>query len=199
VILDPELLATVPAPVAATAGMDALSHALESFVTSARTAASATLSGRAFELLESSVEAMARPPASAADRGRALLGSYLAGAAIEESMLGAAHAAANPLTARHGVIHGEAIGLMLPSVIRFNSEVADTLYSELWPSGGEGLASRVEEIRGRLDLPSSLGEKDIDEGEIPRLAALACGEWTGGFNPRPVDRAGFEEIYAGAL
>ncbi|MCZ6507993.1 MAG: iron-containing alcohol dehydrogenase [Acidobacteria bacterium] len=200
VILDPALLATIPRRVAATTGMDALSHALESYVTSVRTPASASLSRRAFRLLEPVVEAAAQPPASTEVASRALLGAHLAGAAIEGSMLGAAHAAANALTASQDVAHGEAIGLMLPSVIRFNTTAVDALYGELWPDGaGAGLADRIEEIRRRTGLPTQLGDFGIEAPNLPSLAAAACDERTANFNPRPVDQNAFEEIYAGAL
>ncbi len=204
VILDPGLLATVPREVAAAAGMDALSHALESFVTTARTPTSAALSRRAFALLEPAVEQLAGdlpsdPPAARSARARAALGSHLAGAAIEASMLGGAHAAANPLTARHGVPHGKAVGLMLPSVIRFNRSTVEELYRQLATGGGEALAGRVEEIRDRIGLPASLGSLGIDAEDIPELAAAACAEWTGRHNPRPLAVSEFEELYAAAL
>ena len=179
--------------------MDALSHALESHVTTVRSATSARLSRRAFALLEPTVGHLTRPPAHADVRARALLGAHLAGAAIEASMLGATHAAANPITARHGVEHGAAIGLMLPHVVRYNAAVAETGYRELWPSGAEALAERIEIIRGELGLPERLRDVAVTAAEIPVLARAAGEEWTGGFNPRPIDPAGFEELYAAAL
>ena len=199
VVLDPDLLASVPRRVAAAAGMDALSHALECHVTTVRSAASARLSRRAFALLEPTVALLAAPPADAEARARAQLGAHLAGAAIEASMLGAAHATANPLTARHGVAHGEAVGLMLPHVIRFNATASDEHYRELSPGGADALAQRVETIRAQMALPERLGDVGVGAGDTPALAGAACDEWTGGFNPRPVDRAAFEELYAAAL
>ena len=59
------------------------------------------------------------------------LGACLAGLAIEHSMLGATHALANPLTAHYGIVHGQAIGLMLPHVIRFNGQQFGDWYGEL--------------------------------------------------------------------
>jgi len=199
VLLDPDLLATVPVRVAAAAGMDALSHALESFVTKARTPASAALSREAFHLLEPVVEAVAHPPAAPESRSRALLGSHLAGAGIEKSMLGGAHATANPLTSRHGVAHGDAIALMLPSIIRFNGAAVGDLYSELWPEGSDSLASRIEEIRSRTGLPTSLTSIGLIPSDVKDLAEAAGDERTGQFNPRPLNRAAFEEIYDDAL
>ncbi len=108
-------------------------------------------------------------------------------------MLGAAHAAANPLTARFGVPHGEAIGLVLPAVIRFNASRVETLYAELWPAGSESLAARVEAIRDAMDLPTSLRDFGVEADDLPELAAQAGEERTGRFNPRPVDPRGLRE------
>jgi alcohol dehydrogenase class IV len=199
VVLDPALLTSAPAAVAAAAGMDALSHALESHVTTRRCPQSMALSRRAFELLEPAVSALATPPTDVHVAGRALLGAHVAGAAIAASMLGAAHAAANPLTARHGILHGVAIGLMLPAVIRFNAEAADEGYRELWPAGALDLAGRVEEIRRQVGLPARLGDVGLSANDIPPLAAAAGEEWTGAFNPRPLGQSHFEDLYGAAL
>lgn len=198
VILDPELLATVPRQVAATAGMDALSHSLESYVTTARSPASVPQSRLAFQLLEPAIESVANATDEGSPDARrsALLGAHLAGAGIESSMLGAAHAAANPLTSRHGVAHGAAIGLMLPAVIRFNAVTEEALYRELWPAGSEALAKRVEQIRHNLGLPATLAAVGIGSDDIADLATRASDERTGRFNPRPLATADFEEMYA---
>src|SRR5678815_5842350 len=74
-------------------------------------------------------------------RGRMLLGAFLAGAAIDASMLGAAHACANPLTSRYGIAHGAAVMLMLPHVVRFNAPMTADLYDDLAESGS--LAARL--------------------------------------------------------
>ena len=135
-ILDPELTLTQPPAVAAATGMDALSHAIETAVTRRRNPISQMLSREAFRLCARGLRRVFEQPqgnngdgqntsrAGKPDlraRGDVLLGAALAGMAIENSMLGAAHAAANPLTARFGVIHGHAVGVMLPAVVRFNA------------------------------------------------------------------------------
>src|SRR6185436_18578072 len=82
--------------------------------------------------------------------GMMQLGAAFAGMAIENSMLGAAHAAANPLTARYGMVHGQAVGLMLPAVIGFNAgePEAKARYHEL---AAEVDIGPVEELIGELD------------------------------------------------
>ena len=141
VILDPQVSCSAPGEVAAAAGIDALSHALESYVTRSRTEESMELARRAWKLLEANLEA-ALTGAPLEVHGRVLLGAHLAGAAIETSMLGAAHACSNPLTAKHGVQHGHAVGLMLPAVIRWNAETDGERYDGLSPGGAAAMARR---------------------------------------------------------
>lgn len=187
VVLDAELLATLPRPVAGAAAFDALSHAVESFVTRDRHPVSQMLAKQAFELLDGHFE---RHLANAGDleaAGQMLLGAHLAGGAIETSMLGIAHSCANPLTARHGVIHGAAVALCLPTVVRFNAEGENgvaALYRELAPAGD--LAERLDECRALAGLPDSLREVGVAEAQLPTLAEEAAGQWTARFNPRTV-------------
>ena len=137
-ILDPELTLTQPPAVAAATGMDALSHAVETAVTRRRNPISQMLSREAFRLCARGLRFVLAYPHDVHARADVLLGAALAGMAIENSMLGAAHAAANPLTARYGVIHGHAVGLMLPAVVRFNAQDPEVapLYHQLALQGG---------------------------------------------------------------
>ncbi|MBI98515.1 MAG: alcohol dehydrogenase, partial [Verrucomicrobiales bacterium] len=121
-ILDPELTLSQPLRVTACTGIDAVAHAVESAVTRKRNDTSQEYSRVAFGLLSESLPRVLANPDDLEARGRMLLGAAFAGTAIEHSMLGAAHSAANPLTAHFDVIHGEAVGLMLPHVVRFNGE-----------------------------------------------------------------------------
>ncbi|MFL6199510.1 MAG: iron-containing alcohol dehydrogenase [Thermoanaerobaculia bacterium] len=193
VILDPRLAASAPRKVAATAGIDAVSHAVESHVTSRGNAVSRMLSREAWRLLSASLETSLDSPEDLGSVGDTLLGAHLAGAAIEASMLGAAHACANPLTARFGIVHGVAVGLMLPHVVRFNGEER---YQELF--AGE-LASRIEELRAAAGLPERLRDCGVDAGSLPLLAEEASRQWTAGFNPRPVDAAALLSLYEAAF
>src|SRR5436190_3792541 len=135
-LLDPGLTISMPASVTAATGIDALSHAVESYVSTRRNPVSQLFSRQAWQLL---TRGFPRVVAKADDldaRAQMLLGAHLAGAAIENSMLGAAHALANPLSAHFDVIHGVAIAVMLPHVIRFNAESAAKLYADLAVDAG---------------------------------------------------------------
>src|SRR5207253_152869 len=130
-ILDPEVTVSQPARVTAITGIDALSHALEAYVTTRRNRLAQMFAREAWRLLEPNLETALREPGNLEARGAMQLGAHFAGIAIENSMLGACHACANPLTAHYGLSHGVAIGILLPHVIRFNAEAAGALYGEL--------------------------------------------------------------------
>ena len=201
VILDPDLVMTAPRRVAANAGIDALSHAVESYVTRRGNAVSRMLAREAWRLLAGSLETLLSRPGDLAASGDALLGAHLAGAAIEASMLGAAHACANPLTARFDIAHGAAVGLMLPHVVRFNSEeeAIGEMYLGLSGESSAALAARIEKLRAAAGLPARLRDCDVDAACLPELAAEAARQWTAGFNPRPVEAAALLELYEAAL
>ncbi len=198
VLLDPRLPATAPRDVAAAAAIDAVSHAVESYVTRAGNPISRAFAAAAWRHLEGGLEQALEAPDDLAAQGRMLVGAHLAGAAIEASMLGAAHACANPLTARFGIAHGVAVGLLLPAVVRFNAEAAERLYGELEPGGSAAVAARVEALRTAGGLPARLSEAGVPRRALPDLARLAAEEWTGRYNPRPAGEREMLEIYEAA-
>jgi alcohol dehydrogenase class IV len=194
VLLDPELVASTPRSAAAAAGIDAVSHAVESYVTTRGNPVSRMLAREAWRLLDGSLPAYLSAPGDRRAAADALLGAHLAGAAIEASMLGAAHACANPLSARYGLAHGIAIGLMLPPVVRFNAPAVGDLYMEL----DRHLPERLEGVRALSGLPTRLPDVGVEESHLPELAQEASKQWTARFNPRPVAAADLLEIYRAA-
>ena len=92
----------------------------------------------AFIMIRSNFEKIFENPADITARGELLLGSAYAGIAIENSMLGAAHSAANPLTSQLGIPHGKAVGITLPWIVRYNSRISDCkkVYCELAEAAG---------------------------------------------------------------
>ena len=190
-ILDPELTESMPLGVARLTALDALSHALESAVCNKGTDASRALSFEAFRCIEPVIEAILKGEASLADREKMLAGSALAGSAIEASMLGAAHASANPLTAHFDVVHGHAVMTMLPSVMRWNREVVGEVYDELKP----GLIEWVENLSELAELHPVTVPQEV----VGQLATEAAQQWTGQFNPRPLTVDDFGELYRNAV
>ena len=204
-ILDPELTVTMPAAVTAATGIDAMAHAIETYVTTRRNPISQLFSREAWRLLAANLEIVLRVPNHMEARGAMLLGAHFAGAAIENSMLGATHACANPLSAHYGIAHGVAIGLMLPHVIRFNGPAVPNLYAQLTGLAGVDsnhgkdatgcLAARIEELVSASGQPSRLSECNVARDIIPVLAEEASKQWTGQFNPRPLEHRDFVELY----
>lgn len=220
-LLDPELTLTQPAAVTALTGIDAVAHAIETFVTRRRNPMSLAFSREAWRLLSGSFARVLDDPRDLAARSQMQLGASFAGLAIEQSMLGAAHALANPLSARYGLVHGQAVGLMLPHVIRFNGRHVGRWYAELvqWTGGGERLqretrdagdasntgdaastlAAWITDGLTRAGLATRLSRCGVAREALGELADEAAREWTGKFNPCPLQAADFEALYRQAF
>lgn len=204
-ILDPQLTITQPKRVAALSGFDALSHAVETYVTKKRTDDSINYSLEAWQRLAPNFLSVLAEPNDIATRGQMQLGACLAGLAIENSMLGAAHALANPLTATYGIAHGEAVALMLPHVVRFNGAECEPWYRELLaatadeancPQGGSvELADFLREVASAAGLPATLRECAVDRDKLPQLAEDAAKQWTATFNPIEVSADDLLKLY----
>lgn len=210
-LLDPTLTVTQPQKVTALTGIDAISHALETFVTKKRNEVSLSFSREAWRLLAGNFTRVLTNPEDVQARGAMQLGACFAGLAIENSMLGAAHALANPLTAHYGVVHGQAVGVMLPSVIRYNGQAFNELYQDLlsipvdlpnYPTpvqGADGLADLVQSWVDAAGLATSLNQLSINGEKLETLSADAAKQWTGNFNPREVDASEFSKLYQSAM
>lgn len=208
-ILDPALTVTQPSPVAARTGVDSIAHAIESAVTTKRNPISWLYSKEALRLTLNAFPKIFKSPEDLNARGEMLLGAAYAGTAIENSMLGSAHAAANPLTANYSIGHGQAVGLMLPHIIRFNTgdESVRALYRDLAiyagaahptdspESAAESLVQQIEKTLDTVSLSRSLEELNIKRDAIPALAQQAAEQWTGKYNPRQADVDDYIVIY----
>jgi alcohol dehydrogenase len=206
-ILDVHLTLTQPLSLAALTGIDAVSHAVESHVSRTATPASRVFSREAWRMLATNLPLVFADGGSLDARSAVQFGAALAGLAIEHSMLGAAHALANPLTAAHGIAHGQAVGLMLPHVVRFNSQACGAGYAELL--GDVGIAAALEAAGGRLAdwladllrasrLQTTLSACGATAPDVTALASLAAEQWTAGFNPRPVAAPDLASLYEAA-
>lgn len=200
-ILDPALTLSQPVRVTACTGIDAIAHAIESAVTTKSTSLSQMFSKEAFGLCTTAFLEVLQDPTNLDARSRMQLGAALAGAAIENSMLGAAHSAANPLTAHYGVVHGQAVGMMLPHVIRFNAgePKVKRLYEERTGLPCDRLVKLIEKLLRLSNLSGSLADLGVKRSKIPSLAEEAAKQWTATFNPRRINRADFVGIYEAAF
>jgi alcohol dehydrogenase len=205
-ILDPEVTLSQPRAVTAVTGIDAVAHAVESFVCTKRNPLSHMYALAAYRHLEPNFERVMAHPDDLSARSAMLLGAHFAGMAIESAMLGVCHSCANPLTAHYGITHGVAIGVMLPHVIRFNAPAVGELYAELvggdvsrnGRTAADVLADRITELLAHAGLPRSLKECGVSQTILHLLAEEANQQWTARFNPRPVAEADILKLYQAA-
>jgi alcohol dehydrogenase len=203
-ILDPETTRTLPAKVAAATGMDAMTHAIEGYVSTEWSPPGDAHALHALRMIRDNLErAVERGEEDA--RGNMLIAANLA---ITLS-LGAVHAMSHPAGAHFGVPHGVANAIHLPHVIRHNAEggaeIAERyrdigdLFDIHDPEIGEALAAHVTELVARIGLPTRLSEVGVPESGIPALVEGALGDGTTLLNPREMDEADYTELYRRAL
>lgn len=208
-LLDPILTVSQPQMVTAATGIDAISHALESYVSTKKNAISQTFARQAWGMLFSNLPTVLKNPTNIEARGAMQLGAHMAGLSIENSMLGICHSCANPLTAHYGLPHGVAIGILLPHVLRFNSLHVGDFYKTLVNDiGGDSKTPETSAevlakiITGFLELagiPKNLHDCGVSHGILEVLAEEASQQWTAKFNPRPVLEKDLLEIYQLAM
>lgn len=213
-LLDPNLLLTCPPSVIATAGIDALTHAVESYFSKTRNAISNLYSMAAAEMIDAGLRDEVGELSEIERLEEMSLGACYAGIAIDHSMLGGAHASANPITAHFPISHGQAVGLMMPHVMQYNAKTHSAVNAvlTLWlkqlnwvdrEQRGYNPGSVFREVWHQLlltlQLKTHLTELGIAEDDLPGLSEEAAAQWTAQHNPVPLDKAAFLEIYRAAL
>jgi alcohol dehydrogenase class IV len=202
-ILDPETTRTLPPRVAAATGMDAMTHAIEGYVSTQWNSHQDARSLQALRLIRDNFERAVEAPEDEDARGNMLIAANLA-ITIE---LGSVHAMSHPAGAVFGVPHGVANAIHLPHIIRFNAEggpdiagryrdLADVLGVE---GGADALAEHVTELVARLGLPTRLSEVGVPESGIPQLVEGAIGDGTTLLNPREAGEEDYAELYRRAF
>ena len=203
VVLDPELTLSLPAPITASTGMDALCHCLESALSVHANAISAAYSYQGMKLLSQNIKRAVADGANPEVRGAMLLGSFLGGAALTIAGTTAVHALSYPLGKR-GVPHGVANGMLLPWILEYNlpacAERLRALAPHLWSERPlrtvEDIVALTFEYVASLPVPKTLAEVGIGPEFLPELAAEAMEqERLLANNPRPLSVADAVAIY----
>jgi alcohol dehydrogenase class IV len=205
-ILDPQSTRTLPASVAAATGMDAMTHAIEGYVSSEWSPHQDARSLQALRMIRDNLErAVERGEEDEEARGNMLIAANLA---ITIS-LGSVHAMSHPAGAQFGVPHGVANAIHLPHVIQHNAEggaeIADRyrdiadIFDVAEPEVGPALAAYITGLIGRLGLPTRLSEVGVPEDGIPDLVEGAMGDGTTLLNPREMSEEDYAELYRRAL
>jgi alcohol dehydrogenase class IV len=208
-ILDPESTRTLPPSVAAATGMDAMTHAVETYTCTDWSPHLDAYALQALRLIRDNLERAVLTPEDEEARGDMLVAASLA----ITLNLGSTHAMSHPAGAQYGVPHGVANAIHLPHVIRFNAEAGPGVANRYRDIGellgvetggsdaavGDALATHVESLVARLGLPGRLSEVGVPEEGIPALVEGALGDGTTLLNPREASEEDYAELYRRAL
>jgi alcohol dehydrogenase class IV len=205
-ILDPDTTRTLPPSVAAATGMDAVTHAIEGYVSTDWSPHQDARSLHALRMIRDNIErAVERGEEDEEARGNMLIAANLA----MTIALGSAHAMSHPAGAQFGVPHGVANAIHLPHVIRHNAAGSDEIADRYRDIGevfdiadsdiGDALATHITELVDRLGLPTRLSQVGVPEDAIPALVEGAMGDGTTLLNPREMSEEDYAELYRAAL
>ena len=205
VVCDPELTVSAPPDVTAYAGMDALTQAVEAYVSRGATVFTDALARDAAVRIGRSIRAAYMDGTNLEARTEMLLGSTMAGMALANARLGAVHGMAHPLGSRYGIGHGQVCAMLLPHVIRFNSE---PLYDEAAVSAAKyatiarerevvprptrdepaarALADHIDKLNSELRIPKHFGELGLRQDDFPELVEQSIPSGSMAHNPRHV-------------
>jgi alcohol dehydrogenase class IV len=205
-ILDPESTRTLPASVAAATGMDAVTHAIEGYVSTDWSPHQDARSLHALRMIRDNLErAVQRGEQDEEARGNMLIAANLA----ITIALGSVHAMSHPAGAQFGVPHGVANAIHLPHVVEHNaaggSDIADRyrdiadIFDVSDPEVGPALAAYLTDLVARLGLPTRLSQVGVPEDGIPALVEGAMGDGTTLLNPREMGEDDYAALYRKAL
>lgn len=206
-IVDAELMATMPKGLTAATGMDALTHAIEGYITKGAWELSDLLEIKAIEIIASNLRTATYEGSNMKAREEMALGQYVAGMAFSNVGLGCVHSMAHPLGARFDIAHGVANALLLPIVMEFNMPACEEKYCDIAKAMGayttgmtvsEGAKAAVEAVKKLsqdLGIPQTLREINIPEDALTQLANDAFNDVCTGGNPREITEADILELY----
>lgn len=187
-LVDPELAAGMPLPLAVSSALDALAHAVESYWARGTNAVSRALALEAVRTIMGSVDDLLDGQAEAHDA--MARGSMLAGLAFSNTKTTACHSISYPLTMHHGIPHGAAVSMLLSPVFRLNApclEDREALLAALGVADGDALDRRVRNILRRSGQASTLKAWGVKREELPRLAQLGITRGRADNNPVPIE------------
>ncbi len=208
---DPELMIGLPAGLTAATGMDALTHAVECYVSTRAFPLTKALSREAVETIFRYLPLAVKKPHNVEAREQMTYAQYMAGMAFGNGGLGLVHSMAHPLGAVYHLGHGISNAVLLPYVCEFNSSAAAQGYAELaafihpertFEDVQEGAKAFIEDIRklsGEIGTLVTLSQLGVKEEDIPVLAAKAMDDGNLNSNPVRPDKKQVEQLYRKAL
>ena len=211
-IVDPELMYSMPKGLTAATGMDALTHAIESYITPGAWAMSDMFELKAIEMIAASLKAAVDNGSDVAAREAMSQAQYIAGMGFSNVGLGIVHSMAHPLGAHYDTPHGVANALLLPYVMEYNAEApAAPKYIHIAKAMGvntdgmtesEGIRAAVDAVRKlslSIGIPQKLHEINVKEEDLHQLAVDAFNDVCTGGNPRPTSVEEIEALYRKAF
>lgn len=206
-LTDPRLLATMPQDLAAATGLDALTHAIESYVSLGHNPLADGHALSAARLVNGALLRSVDEPADATARRHMAQASLEAGLAFSNAILGATHAMSHQVGGLLDLPHGVVNGVLLPHVIRFNAEVVPQRFAALAAAMGlpvdgvphdvaaEMLAEHVQELAGTVGAPARLGQLGVSTDDVDRLSQTALRDACLATNPRPATQEDIAGIF----
>ena len=207
-IVDPDMMSSMPKGLTASTGMDALTHAIESYITPGAWVMSDMFELKAIEMIAQNLKAAVDNGKDVAAREAMSQAQYIAGMGFSNVGLGIVHSMAHPLGAFYDTPHGVANALLLPYVMEYNAESpAAPKYIHIAKAMGvdttgmseaEGVKAAVEAVKAlsaSINIPQKLHEINVKEEDIPALAVAAFNDVCTGGNPRPTSVADIEALY----
>ena len=206
-IVDAELMASMPKGLTASTGMDALTHAIEGYITKGAWHLSNILEINAIKIIADNLRTATFDGSNMEAREQMALGQYVAGMAFSNVGLGCVHSMAHPLGARFDIAHGVANALLLPTVMEFNMPSSIVKYGRIAKAMGvdttgmtdeEAAAAAVNAVKQLsldLGIPQTLREIGIPEEALPQLAKDAFNDVCTGGNPQPITEDDILELY----
>ena len=206
-IVDAELMATMPKGLTAATGMDALTHAIEGYITKGAWHLSNILEINAIKIIADNLRAATFDGSNMEAREQMALGQYVAGMAFSNVGLGCVHSMAHPLGARYDIAHGVANALLLPTVMEFNMPSSIVKYGRIAKAMGvdttgmsqeeaaKAAVDAVKKLSLDLGIPQTLREIGIPEEALPQLANDAFNDVCTGGNPQPITEEDILNLY----
>ncbi|NDV28511.1 alcohol dehydrogenase-like regulatory protein ErcA [Desulfovibrio sp. JC010] len=210
-LIDPELTTTMDPQLTAATGLDALTHAIEAYVSNANSALTDLLALDAIELVSKNLAEAISNPKNLESRGLVMLGSMEAGLAFSNAILGAVHAMAHSLGGLLDLPHGECNAILLPYVIKTNFPSSVERYFKVAGKLGvvtvgksddqvcEELVQAIIDLRISCGVTKSLSDLGLNRKDIPKLAELALKDACMVTNPVELSQEDVEKIYEAAL
>lgn len=210
-IIDAELMYSLPKSLTAATGMDALTHAIEGYITKGAWSMSDMFEIEAIRMISRYLPVAVEEPSNPDARNGMAVAQYIAGMAFSNVGLGLVHGMAHPLGSLFDVPHGVANALLLPTIMEFNMPACTGKYPEIARAMGvdttgmsrdeASLAAvkAVKELAVKVGIPQHLSELGITEADIPRLAAQAIDDVCTPGNPREVTLSEIEQLYRKVL